>query len=58
VLIEGVVDLALHCMAWMVYPDLTLSEKFGMMVVVAGREKGGDKRKMNKGFMLKPLSVL
>jgi hypothetical protein len=39
VLIEGVVDLALHCMAWMVYPDLTLNEKFGMMVVVASREK-------------------
>jgi hypothetical protein len=42
VLVEGV-DFALHCMAWMVYPDLALSVwcDGAVLGIVAAGERGG-----------------
>jgi hypothetical protein len=41
-LVEGVVDFALHCMAWMVYPDLALSVwcEGAELGIVASSERG------------------
>lgn len=60
VLVDGVVDFALHCMAWMVYPDLALSVRCDGIVLEllqGGRESISSKlEKINNGYMLKYLS--